>query len=429
MKLDVAHADLAFGTDLYRRLAGAGNLVLSPASIAAALRMALIGARGQTAAEMATALHLTALHRPGPDAAVEAQRELSAIRSGDGLTLRIVNTAWLDSSLSVREDYLRQPVTVERVAFENQPEAARQAINSAVEEQTAGKITNLLAPGLISTLTRLILVNAVYLKARWEHEFPAGQTRKESFYPEGSGPVPVDMMHANMRLGYQQGAGYQAVLLPYKNGPLAMAIVLPDGPLSRFPLDGLGGLSGVLGGLLGGAEEYQVDLRLPKFTITSACLLRDTLAALGVRLAFSDDADFSGISDTESLHISEVVHQAFIDVDEEGTEAAAATAVVFLRAAFVRQPPAKRVVFTADRPFLFAVVDTRTGLPLFLGQFTRPLVLLAWLNGTKRHNGMLSSSGAGQPGCRPRTRPLPPGRGRSSWSAPSIPATRPAAAG
>src|SRR5215472_13707058 len=109
MKLDVAHADAAFGTDLYRRLAGPGNLVLSPASIAAALRMALIGARGETAAELARALHL-----PDPDAAVEAQRELSAIPSGEGLTLRAVNTAWIDSGFSVRDDYLRQPVTVER---------------------------------------------------------------------------------------------------------------------------------------------------------------------------------------------------------------------------------------------------------------------------------------------------------------------------
>src|SRR5215472_18116607 len=117
MKLDVAHADAAFGTDLYRQLAGPGNLVLSPASIAAALRMALIGARGQTAAEMATVLHL-----PGPDAAAQAQDELSAIPSADGLTLRSVNTAWLDSGLSVQDEYLRQPVTVERVPFQHEPE-------------------------------------------------------------------------------------------------------------------------------------------------------------------------------------------------------------------------------------------------------------------------------------------------------------------
>jgi serpin B len=421
MKLDVAHADAAFGTDLYQRLAGPGNLVLSPASIAAALRMALIGARGETAAELARALHL-----PGPESAVEAQRELSAIPSGEALTLRVVNTAWMDSSFSIKDEYLRQPVTVERVAFARQPEEARRAINSAVAEQTAGKITNLIGPGLVSAATRLVLVNAIYLKARWEHEFPARQTRKESFYPEGSGSVPVDMMHMDERLGYHRGDGYQAVLLPYRDGPLAMAIVLPDGPLSRFPLDGLGGLSGVLGGLLADPEESQVDLRLPKFTITAACLLKDTLEALGIRRAFDDDADFSGISDAESLQISEVVHQAFIDVDEEGTEAAAATAVVFLTAAFARRQAARRVVFTADRPFLFAVVDTRAGLPLFLGQVTRPLVLLVWLN---RLNGMSRSSGAGRPGCRPRRRRPPPGRGRSSWSGPSIPATRPAAAG
>jgi serpin B len=437
--LDVAHADAAFGTDLYRQLAGPGNLVLSPASIATALRMALIGARGQTAAEMATALHLTtAPHVTGPEAAAEAQRELPAIPSGEGLTLRSVNTAWLDSGFSVRDEYLRQPVTVERVPFGHEPEKARRTINSAVEQQTAGKIKDLIGAGLITELTRLVLVNAIYLKARWEHEFPKGQTRKESFYPQGAGPVPVDMMHMDERLAYYRGDGYQAVLLPYKNGPLAMAIVLPDGPLSQFPADSLGGLSGVLGGLLDRPQEYQVDLRLPRFTITAACLLKDTLEALGIRLAFSDDADFSGITGTEPLQVSEVVHQAFIDVDEEGTEAAAATAVVIRTLGLVHRPPAKRVVFTADRPFLFAVVQAQSGLPLFLGQFTRPLVLLAWLNrqstrnrhsARNRHSGMSPSSAAGRPGCRPRTRPLPPGRGRSSWSGPSIPATRRVAAG
>jgi serpin B len=363
MKLDVAYADAAFGTDLYRRLAGPGNLVLSPASIAAALRMALIGARGETAAEMATALHL-----PGPEAAAEAQQELPALPTGESLTLRSVNTAWLDSSFSVKDEYLRQPVTVERVAFESHPEEARQAINSDVEQQTAGKIKDLIGPGLIGAMTRLVLVNAIYLKARWQHVFPAGQTQQEPFHPEGSGPTPVDMMHMNQALGYHQGDGYQAVLLPYRDGPLAMAIVLPDGPLSRFPLDNLGGLSAVLGGLLASPEECQVDLRLPKFTIKTRCLLRDTLQALGIRHAFGD-ADFSGITDAESLQISEVVHQAFIDVDEEGTEAAAATAVIMRSLAFVPRP-ARPVVFTADRPFLFAVVDTRSGLPLFLGQFT-----------------------------------------------------------
>jgi serpin B len=179
------------------------------------------------------------------------------------------------------------------------------------------------------------------------------------------------MMHMDARLAYHRGDGFQAVLLPYKGGPLAMAIVLPDGPLSKFPLATHGGLAGVLDGLLAGRTEYQVDLRLPKFKVTTECQLQESLAALGVVLAFRGDADFSGIT-REPLQISAVVHQAFIDVDEQGTEAAAATAVVMIRAAFRKPPPTQRVAFTADRPFLFAIIDTTSGDPLFLGQFTRP---------------------------------------------------------
>jgi serpin B len=368
MDLDqqLATADAAFGTDLYTQLAGPGNLVFSPASIAAALRMALIGARGETAAELARALHL-----PGADAAQEAQEQFASI-SGDGVVLDVVNTAWIESALHVRQEFLNPPVTVQRADFRHEPEAARRAVNAAVEAQTAGKITGLIQPGIINELTRLILVNAVYLKARWEHEFPERQTRKEPFYPERSGPVHVEMMRMDELLAYHRDDGYQAVLLPYKGRALAMAVVLPDGPLSEFPLAGLGGVAGVLRDLLAGRAEYQVDLRLPKFTMSAGFLLRDTLEALGIVRAFEDGADFGGITD-EPLKIREAIHKVYLAIDEEGTEAAAATAaVVVMGMALRHRPPAERVVFTADRPFLFAVVEITSGLPLFLGQFTRP---------------------------------------------------------
>jgi serpin B len=379
---ELAASDAAFGTDLYRLLAGPGNLVFSPASIAAALRMALIGARGETAAELARVLHL-----PGPEAAREAQLQLTSIPASSDLTLNVVNTAWLDLGLRVRKEFLDQPVIVQRVDFAGQPDSARVAISKAVEEQTAGKIRDLIPAGLIDEFTRLVLVNAIYLKARWQHAFPGQNTRKEPFFggyggilrssprgtapPERTAPSHADMMHLEAALDYAHGDGYQAVLLPYKHGSLAMAIVLPDGPLAEFPLESLGGVPAVLGRLLAERETYQVDLRLPRFRIEVASRLGPTLRQMGVARAFSGNADFSGITD-EPLAISEVVHKAFIDVAEEGTEAAAATAVVMLRSMARPRPPAKRVVFTADRPFLFAVVETTSGLPLFLGQLTRP---------------------------------------------------------
>lgn len=369
MKLDAwqqATADAAFGTDLYKALAGPGNLVLSPASIAAALRMALIGARGETAEEMARVLHL-----PSAEAARAASDELASIPAGGDITLRVVNTAWIESGLSVRRQFLDQPVAVRRAGFAGDPEGSRRAINAAVAEQTDGKVSDLIGPGVIGALTRLVLVSALYLKARWQHEFPEQQTKTDNFYPERTSPTQVPMMRLSARLAYHRGDGYQAVLLPYRGGPLAMAIVLPDGPLSEFPLGQRGGVSGVLAGLLAGSQYYQVDLRLPKFKVTSGFLLRDTLQSLGLTRAFSGEADFTGITEQEPLRISEAVHRAYIDVDEHGTEAAAATAVVMRTLAAIR-PPDRRVTFIADRPFTFAVVTTDAGLPLFLGQFTVP---------------------------------------------------------
>ena len=366
-------ADAAFGTDLYLKLAATGNVVFSPASIAAALRMALAGARGETAAELAAALHL-----PGdaPETAVAGLAQLAAIRPGDDLTFAAPNVMWLQTAMPVRDSYVAQlaeTVSLERCDFSRAPEAARQQINSAIAEQTAGKIAALIPSGVIDTLTRLVLTNAVYLKALWVSQFPARETRQKPFYPERSGPSPVDMMHLQARLAYHRGDGYQAVLLPYQGGTLAMAVVLPDGPLSELTgqLAGLGGLGGVVAGLLSDGAEAQADLSLPRFRVDAGFMLKDTLQALGVRTAFTGEADFSGITEAEPLHISAVVHKAWIDVGEEGTEAAAATAVVFAALAMVRKPePDVRLVF--DRPFLFAIVETGSGLPLFLGQYTRP---------------------------------------------------------
>jgi len=364
-------ADAAFGTDLYLKLAASGNVVFSPASIAAALRMALAGARGDTAAELAAVLRL-----PGPEDAADGLKQLAGIRPGDGLTFRAPNIMWLESTETVRDDFLAQlaeTVAVERCDFARAPEAARQVINDAVAEQTAGKITGLIPPGVMDSLTRLVLTNAVYLKALWTHQFPARDTTQKPFYPERLGPTPVDMMHLAADLDYHRGDGYQAVLLPYRGGSLAMAVVLPDGPLSEFTgrLGGVGGVGGLLAGLLSSGGQCQVDLSMPRFRVDAGFMLKDTLESLGVRTAFTPAADFSGITDDEPLHISAVVHKAWIDVGEEGTEAAAATAVTISALALVRKPPPE-VTLVFDRPFLFVIADAASGLPLFLGQFTRP---------------------------------------------------------
>jgi serpin B len=368
--VQAVQADAAFGTDLYRALAAAGgNVVFSPASVAASLRMALVGARGDTAAELAAALHLS-----GPEAAADGLRDLAGIRPGEDITFRAPVAMWIETAVTVRKEFLEQlgaVASVQRCDFAREPEAVRQAINGAVAEQTEGKIADLLRRGMIGRDTRLVLVNAVYLNAPWAHQFPADQTQKKPFYAERSVASPTDMMRLEARLAYQRGDGYQAVLLPYRGGSLAMAVVLPDGPLGELAgrLGDLGGFGGLLSGLLSAGAERQVDLSLPRFRVNSGYMLRDTLAALGVRLAFSDSADFSGIA-PERLAISEVVHRAYIDVGEKGTEAAAATATVMRALAVVRRP-SPEITFVADRPFLFVIADTGSGLPLFAGQLTR----------------------------------------------------------
>jgi serpin B len=411
-----AVAEDRFGIDLFRRLgADQQNLVFSPASIAAALQMALVGARGSTAAQLAAALRLG--HGDPAGRARDGLVLLSAaISAGQGpaqggqnaqttrtapgaqdptLILRAPSSLWVQAGLPLEPAFtglLRDlaAAVVREADFRGAPQQARSAINELISEQTAGKITNLLGRDAVTASTRLVLANAVYLKAPWAFPFTDGATRDAPFHPEASGtggadkaggggeygagaagqpaPITVPMMHRTASLAYQKGDGYQAVLLPYKNSSLAMAIVLPDGPLSAFTAQL--GEGSALNSLLSGAGRQSVALALPKFRQRTSVGLIPVLRDLGVQDAFTDRADFSGITTAEQLLISAVVHQAYIDVDEQGTEAAAATAIAMRPMALRREPDP--IPLTVDRPFLFAILDTATGLPLFLGQVTRP---------------------------------------------------------
>jgi serpin B len=375
-----ASADDAFGADLYRLLSqDATDTVFSPLSVASALRMALCGARGQTAAELAGALHLERSRRDGwADAAAQGLRELSALVSdvtaGGAVTLRAPGTLWVQYGLPVHPEFTARLVDAAAAAladvdFRGAPETARSEINRVVAEQTEGKITGLLPPDAIHTDTRLVLTSAIYLKAGWADTFPENATADAPFYPDGAErpSVTVRMMHGSAVRPYLRGDGYQAVVLPYRDGGLAMAVVLPDGSLDTLrPRIAAGGIRG----LLAGASRYQVMLSMPRFRIERALDLVPVLRRLGVTEAFTDRADFSGITDAARLAIDAVAHKAYVDVDEQGTEAAAATAVTFQRLAAFRAPP--RVTVTVDRPFLFAIIRTATSTPLFLGQVSHP---------------------------------------------------------
>ncbi len=366
-----AAPDDRFGAELYAALGGTGNLVFAPANIAAALRMTLLGARGETATQLATTLHLAK-----PQDAAAGLLELCALvdsLAGGDLTLRAPNTMWVQSGLPLQPDFtaaLAQAACAQlrEADFGHAPGPARQQINDLIAEQTAGKITGLIPSGVITQATRLVLASAIYLKAAWTHPFPPGATQHAAFHPVPGAARQVPTMRQRERLRYLRGDGYQVVELPYAGQRLGMVIVLPDGPLaaveSRLGRDGLGRL-------LAGLAVRQVTLALPRFRVTSQFSLGSALATLGMPLAFTSRADFTGITTAQPVHISDVVHQAYLDVDEQGTEAAAATAVVIRAAARVMRPdpPVEMIV---DRPFLFAVTELASGEPLFLGRVTDP---------------------------------------------------------
>jgi serpin B len=374
-------ADAAFGADLYRVLgADAEDMVFSPASAASALRMALCGADGQTATELARALRLDKYSQP-QDVAATGLRLMPARPGDDGsggsgggsATFRAPASVWIQSGLRLRDMFqarvVTPTVTLADVDFAAAPDAARSRINQMIASLTAGKITGLLPPGTITALTRLVLASAVYLKAAWTEPFAERATASAPFYPDGpDGPaLTVPMMRGSAARAYLRGDGYQAVLLPYRDIGLAMAVLLPDGPLAalRPKLAAAG-----LGGLLAGTSRHQVTLSLPRFRVEAAFNLVPALRQLGVVAAFDPGADFSGITEDAPLRIAAVAHKAYVDVDEQGTEAAAATAVVMRTAAAMRPPPP--VTMVVDRPFLFAIIDPATGTPLFLGQVSHP---------------------------------------------------------
>jgi len=369
----LAQAIDATAGDLYRALGAAGtNSVFSPASIAIALQMALRGARGETASELARFLHLTPEVAGG-----DALRLLSADLAGaarEHLTFRMPNTMWVQSGLSLLPEFTAwiNQVAAADVAdadFIHEAEKARQEINRIIAEQTENKIEDLIAPGVVHEDTRLVLANAVYLKAPWAHTFAEQATDDAPFHLDGGGTARVPMMRQTAQFGYCRGDGYQAVVLPYAGERLAMAVVLPDGRLATLA-DRLATTG--LRDALAAARRTQLRLALPRFRLQTQIQLKATLRQLGVVRAFSaDDADFSGITTEEFLYIDEVVHKAYIDVDEHGTEAAAATAVV-LRMLAAFSPAEPPVTVTVDRPFLFAIVDTASWVPLFLGNVMNP---------------------------------------------------------
>jgi serpin B len=371
-----AGATAAFGLDLIDAQAP-GNVILSPNSIATALAMAGTGATGLTATQIAQTLHLSgpaAFDSVGKLQRTIAREQASAGEGVDGAaTLEAANGLFLQRGFRVRQSFLgglqqNFGVAPETVDFADLP-GSLETINSWVSDHTGGVIPKLFDS--LSRDTRLVLANAIYLRASWEHGFSPEMTSSEPFYTP-SKTSSADFMHQTTRLAYGSGPGYRAVALPYKGSTLSMLVVLPAGrQLGRLQRDlSAGGLAQVVAGL----SREEVKLSLPHFHIHTQANLDATLQSLGMTRAFSEAAQFSKITPGNALKIDTVQHVADIRVDETGTVAAAATGVVGVVKSISRGP----VEFNANRPFLFFVRDDRTGAVLFAGRLTDPLSAGGW---------------------------------------------------
>lgn len=369
-----------FGAELYRQLAGGvGNLVCSPYSAAVALAMTRNGARGRTAVEMDRVLQapqLDDLNR-GFNALQQhldarAGTREQADRSIAEISLEVANSLWAQRGLEWRSSFLdalarNYGAGLQLVDFVNDTESARQEINGWTSQRTRGRIKELIPPEVLDLLTRLVLVNAVYLKAPWEEPFERDATRPGAFSRLDGSRVTVPMMRATLRsAGYGEGPDWKAVDLRYAGSELAMAVVLPEPDRFDEVEHGLDGAA--LHRVLTEFITTAVDLDLPRWRFRTQLSLKSVLAELGMPTAFTRGADFSGMTTQEQLLIDPVLHEAFVAVDEQGTEAAAATAVV-VRATSALPARARVVV---DRPFLFVIHDRATATPLFIGRVTDP---------------------------------------------------------
>ena len=348
------------------------NLALSPASISEAVSMAFAGARGTTAWEIASALGFDLPPARLGAAFNGADHSLERI-NGPDVTLNIANALYGQSGERFRQAFLRvlardYGAGLRTADFAHASEAARAEINAWASEQTAGKIPELLSPSDVDPTTRLMLVNAVYLKARWLEPFTKSATSPAVFHAPG-GAVKVPTMHQTGSFGYREGSGYRALELPYRGGRLAFDILLPSPgglPSLLSRLAGEGPLA-----LLGALRQQRVQLALPKLRLDTRFELAGALRTLGMRLAFEPGlADLSGIAGRPGdLYIKSVVHEAYLNVDEAGTEAAAATGVGMSATALPAQPP---IEFVVDRPFVFVLRDLGTGAVLFTGVVSHP---------------------------------------------------------
>ncbi len=372
-RTEVARGMNAFGAALDRRLSAQGNLVWSPASVAVALTMAYGGARGATRTQMRHVLHVgltnPALHAATGDLLAQWNR------AGGGTELDVANRVYADRSMELAPTYValtrdRYGAPVEVLDMKGAPGPSADRINAWVSTETHGRIPTLVDTQMLADDPLVVLVDAVYFQGTWQTPFNRWATRDMPFTLRGGRHVQAPMMQVTHELGYVKlPDGTKVLRLPYGGGAVDMVVALPASP------DGVGALERSVGGdtVAGWVHQMSeplVEVHLPRFHVAPPpVLLGAQLRAMGMRLALSGNADLSGMSPSRAVRISQVVHRAFVDVDEHGTVAAAATAVVAPTGA---APPAPAAEVNADHPFLFFIRDSRSGAILFWGRLADP---------------------------------------------------------
>ncbi len=363
----------AFAFDLFSELIKTNpeNLFFSPESISEALAMTYAGSKGETKNEMATVLHFdmndTLLHKSFN------ALDLHLNHTDANYTFNIADSLWLQKDFPLQESYLdtlkiNYGADVKLVDYLHHNEEARRTINHWVEQKTHARIKNMLSKGMLVPATKLVLVNAVYFKGKWVNEFKAYNTHKDTFYIESNKTIQTNFMEQKSSANYAETNDYQAIALPYMGERTSMVVLLPKAGRYSYIRDNIAQLYPTL------SQEMQmeaVDLKMPKFEFsTKPYALKSLFTALGMQRCFNDnEADFSGMTEKTGLYIASIVHKAFIKVDEHGSEAAAATAVIGEANGIIETT--KQMI--VNRPFLFFIKDDLSGQILFMGAIHKPV--------------------------------------------------------
>jgi serpin B len=371
----VINANNQFALDLYselRKSAKGENVFFSPYSISTALAMTYEGARGKTAEEMQSVFHFPTDGQLRKSAFAAIHNQLN--KPDSKFKLSIANSLWAQKDSKFLSEYLTTlqqyyAAKATNLDFVSATEESRKTINKWVEDKTNNKIKDLLSLGSLDATTRLVLTNAIYFKGTWIRQFDKSQTKDGDFRVSATNTIKVPMMRRadkDATFNYAETSDLQILEMPYEGERLSMLVLLPKGDLSllepSLSLDKINDWKSKL-------REQRVDVLMPKFTLDTKYSMKETLTQMGMPTAFDGDrADFSGMTGRKSLRISAVIHQAFVDVNEEGTEAAAATAVVMSGKSVPRPVP----IFRADHPFIFVIQDKENGNILFIGRVVNP---------------------------------------------------------